>query len=257
MKTPEDLMNGFEEWFEQNKHHLPEETQKQILAGANNISFVLFWKRYEYLLKPKFYNLLSRQFPNVAAADESYAKHVLQIIEHRIFETAEFAWKMVSHNRQGMHPAQVYKMLYPMALKDTNCPGYSKKIYDENSIPEGWLQFGAERAKKMVEEHNADTQNALNWLNNFNKEVIALLQEDLLELLPDLLNISPDWWKMYKFLMLDQCNMWRARNNYLDHLISLNMTGDWLDKTLDKQQEEIKRRRDKVLEEELKNLQVD
>lgn len=250
MQQQDDPIPSFEQWLAKNMHHLPQGLAQTLQKHSSTIGFTFFWKRYEQLLAPKMYALLAKQYPAVAKADESFAKHTWQVIEHRIFETAEFAWKIVQSNIEGKHPAEVYEIIYPMALKNMNSPEYGRTIYDETTIPDVYKDLKKETALQLVAECNETNREAINFLNNANKEVIAVLQDDLLELLPDLTDMSPDWWVMYKFLLFSQCNTWRDANNRMDYLISLGMGGEWLDKDYAECRAEMDRIEEKMMHSE-------
>lgn len=227
------LPDSFDDWLNENSKYLPEEMHSLLeeQRDEGHLVFVFAWKRYEQLTAPLLFDLMAQQYPTVVAADESYEKHRQKVVEHRIFNTAEFAWEIIKHNAPGEQPKDVMPDIFDMAVNDMNSPEYSRTIYSKDNPPAHWIEaFGETEGWEMAEEWNNDQQRAIAFLNRTNSEIIAALQEHLLRQFPALLGMDAPWWKVYKFLLLSECSSWRDKLNQMGHMIEYKLSGDWLDK---------------------------
>jgi hypothetical protein len=244
MESTTDIFpSSFTDWIRINRRYTVSLFNHVVTDRPEAMFFPVAWKSYEVLTKPNLYALLFRQYPILFKVRKDYQRHLRTEVEVCLFNTAEFAWDMVQQNKIGRHPADVYGDLYPMAAADMNSPEYNTTIYDENNPPTSKIErFGEVKGWKMANEANADTRRAIAFLNNFNNQVIQVLEEYLLDIMPRLLSITPDWWKMYKFLLISRCNKWRDGLNEMQSMAEWNMSAHWLDKPFAERIDEISRR---------------
>ncbi len=238
------LHSSYEDWYNENSKYLPREYEKYLGSEdvKKTLSFIFAWKRYEQLTVPLLQALMAKQYPLVAAADNSFEKHRQQNIEHRIFDTATYAWKIIQHNEKKEQPEQAVPDILKYAEKGVYDPGRKFTFYNAENPPEEWIKrHGEEKGWHFAEEVNREQQAALDYLNTLYHEVITALQEHLLALFPQLLEMDAAWWKIYRFYLLDQCNSWKDRLDRMEHLIEYKMSGDWLDKPYKEVRKELDR----------------
>lgn len=234
MEIPKDpLPSSFEEWYNENSKYLPKEFDELLDSKQvkNNLSFIFAWKRYEQLTFPLLQALMVKQYPLVATADDSFEKHRHQNIEHRIFDTATFAWRIIQHNEKKEQPEQAVPGILKFAEKGLYDPSRKFTFYTEENPPEEWIKrYGKEKGWYFAEEINREQKAAVEYFNKLYYEIITTLQEHLLALFPKLLEMDAVWWKIYRFFLHEQCNSWKDKLDRMEDLVKHKLSGDWLDK---------------------------
>lgn len=237
----ENAFPDFEQWHAVNRSIFPKALNNLLDKNIETMGFLFFWKHYEHLLVPKFYKLLEQQFPLVYGADAGFSEAIEQNIRHRIFEFAEYAWKIVSANKKGLQPNDVWQTIYNLALTSkTYDPSYVKKRTLDD-ISEHSKHLGEDFHKKIIEEEYADNLKHAAWLTHFNKQVIDVLQPDLLQLLPELIDMDVEWWRCYKFLIEEQCYTWRTKNDRINFIIKEGLGAEWLGRPTSELMDEVEK----------------
>jgi hypothetical protein len=233
---------SFNQWFNSHRPFTGAALQFAKQEQPGHIEFVLAWKGYEQLSMPVLFQVLNKQYHTVRDADESYHKHKEKVVIHTLFNTAEIAWDVIKYNRLGKHPREVFGKSYEMAENDVNLPWCGRTIYSRQNPPQDWInEFGEEQGWNMAREWNKDQRRSVKFLTNYYNQLLTALETYLPGIMPQLLCMSPDWWKLYRFELLHICHMWKDSLDTMEHMIGYKMHGDWLDKPILEQSEELDR----------------
>lgn len=235
--------SDFESWFEENKNVMPLRLKNDIETGWGHYQFIFMWKEYERIVLPKLTALLYTQYPQLQHAHESFAHHIKQNIEHRIFELMEEMWRIVTKNREGISPAEALPKTYPNIQKWKIHWNQPRRLVDfEEESKQPWFAGrDPEETRSRIEEMNREIWEVFNRDKKYYETFIELLQPDLLQLLPELLNMDAAWWDVYVFYLRFQCDSWKHHNERFCYLTEYGLTAEWLEKTNKETNEEIDR----------------
>lgn len=233
---------SFDDWHNKYKYIFPEALNNVLEEKSTVMSFLFFWKKYEHIIKPKLLYLISQQYPLVFQVKEQFAAHIYQNITHRIFEFAEYAWKIAESNKMNLTAAEVWPQIYDLSINSDVYDPTKFSLVTIEDFPNFYKFQGEEKTRQLVEEENESRVKTAQWKITINQEVIAVLQTDLLQLLPELINMESDWWKCYKFLLEEQCYMWHSKNQRMEYLIEKGLDETWVDKRTSEVLAEIERR---------------
>src|SRR4051812_18360592 len=107
METTVDIFPAsFTDWIRINQRYTVSLFNHVVTDRPEAMFFPIAWKSYEILTKPNLYNLLYQQFPTLIKVQQDYRQPIKSEVECCIFNTAEFAWNIVQHNKTGRHPAE-------------------------------------------------------------------------------------------------------------------------------------------------------
>lgn len=233
---------SFNQWFNAHRLFTGDALQFATQEQQGHLHFVFAWKGYEQLSLPVLFQVLNQQHHAVRDADEPFRKHKEQVVSHALFKTAEIAWAIIKYNRLGMHPSEVYGKSYELAENEKNLPWSSSIVYSRHNPPLHWIQaFGEERGWKMAREWNKDGRRVVKFLSNYYNQLLTALETYLVASMPQLLCMSPDWWKLYRFKLVHICHSWRDNLDMMENMIGKKMHADWLDKPAAEQLAEIDR----------------
>jgi hypothetical protein len=225
-----DELEPLEDWLKR-MEKLLNKGKPYTKEGHDKMEHMYYESAYRDLAAQLLVNFMLKWHPPLQHVSPDFTPYIKDVAMKNFTRLYNRIWENVLYNRQLKSPRDIPKTDFDGLMDVLKCMRLKEPVPEtvQDMNDSGFSHLSEKDKMEFAAENYEDNMRSWKFLSDYTHEFISWMQQLFFKMWPELEQMESDWWLLYEFDMLSQCNRLRDETYNIQNVYEAGLDAKVLD----------------------------